>query len=418
MKAGAGKSRIFIPQEVFPLEGCTREETPIHARALVLDYEEKTVIVSLELPSVRNPGDMAALKATAARETGVPVGSVWMCTTHNLSAIHIPPEEEMPQKHGLVLAAVDEAVKSACRAAVRRLRSSKIGIGTGTCDINTSRDIYTNQGWWNGINGVSREDKLLTVFKFESMDGEPLALLYHYPVKCCTAQGAVYPDGTRVCSSELSGVSSTRIEASINAPAIFFMGAAADMVPKLYASYSKADEDGNLVSMDFGLKKGLAVKDELGRILAEAVLEIFERISCRENVPLRQTQVCYEYPGQKFYYEGKPYHPTPDYVYLPGEPQTLEATLLALDNTVLIGIMPETTAITGIQLREKADGFVPLLVSLVNGGKDYMADELSYDRCTFSGTHSVFARGSAERFVADILQRIEEWLRKGNEQDE
>ena len=37
IKAGAGKARIFMPEGLFPLEGYIKEETPIHARALLLD---------------------------------------------------------------------------------------------------------------------------------------------------------------------------------------------------------------------------------------------------------------------------------------------------------------------------------------------------------------------------------------------
>ncbi len=405
VRAGAGKERIRIPERVFPHENYTREESPIHVRVLVLDYGERTAIVSLEMPSVRDAEDMDCLKRCVSETTETKEASIWLCTTHDLCTMHIPPRS-MPEKHDLFLESLLCALRTACLEAMETLQPVKIGIGAGTCDINTSRDVRTNQGWWNGINGVSREDKRLTVFRFENLAGKPVGLLYHYPVKCCTVQSAFYEDGTRVSSSELAGVSSGRIEEALGAPALFFMGAAADMVPKKYAIYCEADEDGNLREINLGVDQGLAIKNELGKELADCVLKTNAGIQCSENMRLAQGQTVYRYPGQKFYNEGKPYHPTPNYVYYPAEDEELEVTALALGDTLLLGMAPEVTATIGLTLREKYAPICPLLVALVNGGKDYLADELSYDRYTYSGTHSVFAKGGAERFVEDVAELI------------
>ncbi len=409
IQAGAGKARIRIPEEVFPQEQYTKEESPIHVRVLLLDDGERTGLVSLEMPSVRDPRDMEALKKCAAAGLACEEKSLWICTTHDLCTMHIPARQEEPEKHDLFLDSLLMALKKACAQAVRTRSPAKIGIGTGTCDINTSRDIRTNQGWWNGLGGESEEDKQLTVFRFEREDGTPIALMYHYPVKCCTVQNAFYEDGTRVSSSELAGESSRIIEEAFGAPAIFLMGAAADMVPKETALYSIADENGDLREIDLGVEEGLKRKNFYGKKLADCVLRTAAGITCRKDVRLAGCQVTYSYPGQQFYNEGRPYHPTPDYVYVPAGEEELEVTALAIGDVLLLGLQPETTAVTGLQLRRKYAPVRPLLVSLVNGGKDYMADELSYERRTMSATHSVFAEGSAEKFVedaADIIRAV------------
>lgn len=407
IKAGAGKARIFMPEGLFPLEGYIKEETPIHARALLLDNGQRTAVLSLELPSVRNTDDMAAIKQWVFEETGAWGDGIWICTTHNLCTIHIPSQKEEPRKHQMFMESLSRAVRQALRSAVKHLQPVQIGMGTGTCDINTSRDIWSRQGWWNGLGGESREDKLLTVLRFESLSGKPVALLYHYPVKCCTVQSAFYPDGSRVSSSELAGRSSTLLEADFDGVALFFMGAAADMVPKQCAVYSKTNGEGNLVDVNLGVAAGLEFKNRLGDILAQRVWEIAGNIVCRTDVKLCRSHKVFFYPGQQFYNGGRPYHPTPDYRYVPSGREELSVNILVLGKTVFFGLMPETTAVTGIELRERAKGFHALLVSLVNGGKDYMADSLSYDRCTFSGTHSVFAKGCAEQFVNDAAGILE-----------
>lgn len=408
LKAGAGISRIKIPEKIFPHENYVAEEDPIHVRVLLLEHSEKTVIVSLELPSVRNENVLKRLKKQTAEITGAREPSVWICTTHNLSTMHIPPEDVMPEKFQLFVSALENALRDACRIAVDHLEYSKMGVAFGTCDINTNRDIESNQGWWNGLNGIGVQDKMLTVFRFENHSGEPIAVLYHYPLKSCSVSGASYPDGTKHSTFEISGESSAFVEKEIGAPAIFFMGAAADMVPGKCAVYCEVDQNGDLRDVNLGIEEGFKIKRELGTKLGSAVCDIARKITCKEEVFICQKQRSFWYKGQKFYNEGRPYHPTPAYKYIPAEDEELKVQVLCLENTVLFGMMPETTAIIGIMLRNRTSPVVSLAVALVDGGKDYMADRQSYDRFTFSGTHSVFARGSAEQFIEDAAKIVQE----------
>ena len=53
-------------------------------------------------------------------------------------------------------------------------------------------------------------------------------------------------------------------------------------------------------------------------------------------------------------------------------------------------------------------GCLPLLVAMVNGGKDYLSDETAYERMTFGAIHSVFARGAAELFLEYAAKLLKE----------
>lgn len=407
--------QIILPAEIFPLEQYIREEDPIHARGIIIEHcrkeeetppeKERFVLISLEIPSVRVEGTLERLKKTAAKASGARMEDIWICMTHNLTTMHIPPRK-MEKKHEIFMQALEDAVAAVCKTALEKMQNVRIGVGFGRCDVNTNRDILTNQGWWNGLDGEGEEDKLLTVYRIESLAGDPVAVLYHYPIKSCTLAGSFYPDGTRISTSEITGESSCLIEARIKAPALFLMGAAADMVPAKCAVYSEADENGDLRDIDLGIDKGLTLKKELGTILGNEVCECFEKIVCEEEVFLYWTKTSFLYKGQQFYNEGRPYHPTPQYRYIPAEDEKLEVEVLCIGSTVIFGLAPETTAVIGRKLRARTDPVVALVVAMVNGGKDYMADELSYERCTFCGTHSVFARGSAERFIDDAARLV------------
>lgn len=406
----------MIPAGIFPLEQYTREVDPIHARGIIFEYSEadsekfscttkKMALISLEIPSVRVEGTMERLKKAVAQTADVSEKNIWICTTHNLTTMHIPPRD-MKDKHEEFMKALENAVISVCKKAIREMKNVRIGVGFTTCDVNTNRDIKTNQGWWNGLQGEGEEDKLLTVYRIEDEAGIPVAVLYHYPIKSCTVTGSFYPDHTRVSTSEITGESSRLIEEKTKAVAIFLMGAAADMVPAKCAVYSIADANGDLKDIDLGIKKGLEYKNELGAILGNEVCTCLEKIICKEDVFLYWTRKQFWYRGQQFYNGGRPYHPTPDYKYVPAEDEELVVDVLCIGDTVIFGLAPETTAVIGRKLRERTNPVIALVAAMVNGGKDYMADELSYERCTFSGTHSVFSRGTAEQFIEDAAKLV------------
>jgi hypothetical protein len=58
LRAGPGRAIIELPEDLFPTEGFTGVQDPLHARALLLDGGTRIVVVSLELVSI--PDDLVA----------------------------------------------------------------------------------------------------------------------------------------------------------------------------------------------------------------------------------------------------------------------------------------------------------------------------------------------------------------------
>ena len=405
--AGAGKARIILAPELFPLEQFTGEHDFIHVRSVIIKKEKTVVIVSIEIPSVRSKEVMEKLRDIVIEETGAGTEDIWICTTHNLSTVHIPDSQSLQKKHEIYVRELYKACRAAVQAAKKDLREAWMGYAVTTLAINTSRDIHTKQGWWNGLRGESQEDHELTVLKLEDDRKCPIAVLIQYPMKPWAANGAVDEEGKRLSTSEISGYACQRVEEKLGGTAVYFMGSAADMVPLKSACYAETDENGNLREVNLGVESGLQFVSEEGKALGDAVIDAASEISMKKEVLFKSEKKSFRYPGQKFYYEGRPYRPTPDHIFYPAEEEGLDVNMLCLDRCVLLGMAPETTAVLGIKLRESV-GIRALLCSLVNGGKDYLADELSYERKTFCATHSVFARGVGEQFIKDAGKWITE----------
>lgn len=410
LRAGAGKSQIRYPAEFFPQEHICGIRDCVHARAVLLEYSQRVLIVSLELPSLRPFTLVDEMREKLEGLTGIDRENIWICMTHNLSGPHVPDRDSQPEKYEIHMGAVWEAVKDACGQAAGNVREARLGIGTGEAFVNGNRDIYTNQGWWMGAGGEGVSDKTLTVFLLETPDKEPIAVLYHYALKPSAAEGIHMENGMRLLTSDVSGMCSRCIEKKTGVPALFFMGAAGDQVPRKKGFYGTKDEYGNLKEVDLG-EKAYEFVDELGEELGEAVVKTVGKIRCsRKASVMRILHRSYWLPGQKPYSGGRPYRPVLQYQYIPDMRQELKAEILCLGDAVLFGLQPETTAVIGIELRKRTY-LKPLLIAMVNGGKDYMADQSAYDRNTFAGTHSVFARGAAEEFLdraEELLKELEE----------
>lgn len=413
-RAGAGEAELNFPEGYFPHDNCSGEYNKLHARAILLEAQEKVLIVSLELPSLRPFSIVDDMRLLLSQKTGVPVERVWLCMTHDLSAPHVPNAETMPEKHEMHLAAVRGSILEAAEQAVAGLREARLGIGVGQSFVNTNRDVYTNQGWWMGINGDGPSDKTLTVLKLEGTDGTPIALMYHYALKSSAMEGAWMENGMHLSTSEVSGRASLVVEEKYGVPALFFMGAAGDQVPRKKAQYYTADENGDLKEVNLGAQ-GYDFIEELGCELGRDVCAVAEGIVCtQEQSTLRYEHRCWTFKGQQFYNGGRPYRPTLTYEYIPGPDQELPVELLCLGDVALFGLKPETSTSIGMKLREMAPGWKPCMIAMVNGGKDYISDQLAYDRFTFGGTHSVFARGSAEQFLEKAAALLNEQILRLN----
>lgn len=399
LKAGAGISVIDFPDGYFPHDRFRGVYDDIHARAIYLEQDEKILIISAELPSIRPFELIDGIRGRLSEQLDIPLKNVWFCATHDLTAPHVPAKASDPVKFNIHLEAINRAVFDAAAQAVGSAGPSLASLGKGLSNVNTNRDIPSNQGWWFGLNGPGPVDRELYVLKFESPDYKPIGFIYHYAVKSNTVEDAVDEAGERYVTSELTGHASKIIEARCGAPCMFLMGAAADLVPRLKGQFFAADENGDLVEHNLG-KKGYEYVESLGAELGQNIADVID------SMPLPQTPASLEVLEATWTFEGKLFERNPEdgkpqkeRIYKEGPAQKLPVSILKIAGAAIIGMKPETQAEIGMKLKSKTKDVVPLVTAMVNGGMDYLPDEASFEHHTFAAAHSTFARGSAEQFV-------------------
>lgn len=407
LKAGAGKAVINYPAEFFPQENFGGIHDEIHGRALLLEQKEKVLILSLELPSIRPNRLVEEVRKEIGEYWGLKINRIWLCVTHNLSAPHVPTQEINQDKYEIHMNAIKSAINEAVKQAQKSLKPARVEVCMGSADINVNRDIETADGWWQGINPDGDSDKSVIAVKFIDENDKCIGAFFHYAVKSTTLAGALMKNGFRYVTADVTGEACRYAENRWKAPVLFFMGAAADQEPIKRADYFEVDNNGKPKYVNLG-EKGFEFVKELGEILGREVAGIMEKGKEINISEVKCVHLSWMLQGQKFWTEGKPYHPVKEYEFIPSEMEELSVEVLILGPVVLFGMKPESTAIIGKKLREENPEYIPLMIAMVNGGKDYLSDKSAYHRLTFGGTHSVFAEGGAELFLEKAHEFLEE----------
>lgn len=412
--AGAGFAEITFPDGYFPGEEFQAEHDSLGARVVVLSSGVlRTTIVSFELPSIRPFELIDDFRSYIGELTSTPPENVWVSVTHNVSAPHVP----RPEHHnGIVrremhLEAARTAAKKAALQAVEDMRPAKTGSAYGTCDINANRDICCPGGWFVGVGGDGPSDKTTTVLSIRDMEDRPIAILYSYAVKSAVIEYEVMSDGKRYSTHELSGVASRLLEEEFGAPALYFMGAAADQNPKVTA-FHKVYEDGTLKEIHLR-EEGFRLVEKYGTQLAKDISSTVHNIACYDRTPVMECTVQkFMLPGQRIEFEHPPVEPVTELEYLPDVDQELLAHVIRIGDMVILGLKPEITCVTGTALRDRCPAPYLMIADMVNGGQGYLPDEREYGRHIYEAYHAPFAQGAAERFVEEMTIALTEIVRK------
>lgn len=411
--AGAGSTIIRFPEEYFPIEGFKGIHDDVSARVLVLEEKIRFVFVSLELPSLKPQGLIDQLREWIGCQAKCPAKQVWIAVTHNTSAPHVPHaslrdenEEKIEEKRKYHMDAVKEAIKESLQKALGAMRRARMGVGTGESDVNINRDILTARGWWVGRNPEGFSDKTLTVIKVEALDGEPLAVLFHYAVKSMVIDDAPMMDGWRYSSADFTGETCRILEQKLKAPVFFLMGASADQAPREMTYYYEADANGEPYKVN-RMNRGFTLMEQLGQELGRDVETVLSSVRCNISNPnIRREEMKFTFDGQKIQTGN---YPVSEWKWEKDGKRDVITELLCLDQLVLIGTKPEIMARTGTEIRKKSPFSYSLLLTMVNGNQNYMAEHSAFERYTFEALHSCVAAGAAEEYtfqLGEMLTRL------------
>ena len=391
MKVGVGKAKIVFPEELFPVEGFDGVHDDPFFRIVVIEQKEKIAIASIEIVKLEPP-HMEEIRSIISEETGVEKDRIWLHMNHNLTTPHSPEQNRLKDGDTRQIEPLVEIYNKA--------------INDAECDINESRDVKGDMGWWTGIHGTGPTDHRMKVVSFRSTEGRHIASMISYPVKPMAIDNTGMNDWNRKVSGDLTGVACGIVEEATGAPAMFMMPAAGDQGPvkqSWYNEFNEAEDATHVV--DKGVEYGLAAAKELGSIMGAKALEADKNAVC-EEADIRWMKTIFSWPeqtrgGRLIYPVAKEkLHPTGNNWDIP-----ISAITLSSD-TAFVFTKPEMSCITGMRLYEQSPYKNTLLVTMTDGDMKYMPNLEAYEQGLWEAANSMCMPGGAEEMTKEALQML------------
>jgi len=393
--AGAAKVDI-TPQDVTGLTNLWRRpfegvHDPIFVRALVLDNGmHRAAIVAADLVEF---GDTLELRKRVEQETGIPVANIIITASHDHNAPRVGTTTPgaTAQQGGPATASYTEEVYGKIIDAVRQARAAlqpaRMGLGKGKADVNTNRDFFTTEGWRLGSNPDGPSDKTVWVLQFESLAGEPLALLINYAV-----HSVFMGPENRLVTGDLAGAVERHVERSYGdkVVALWTLGPAGDQNPR----YMNHGPDRRENEADYQLM------DALGRILAEEVLQAAGRIErWPAEVRIEADERVVSCPARIPSRDGK----NLGMAVQPVDALNLRLGLLLLDQVALTWVSGEVVTRIYWHLQRESPLANTILITIANDRVGYIVDDASYCTPTFESTATPLQPGHAESAIVNGL---------------
>ena len=364
---------------------------PIYVRALVLDDGTQTAaLVAADLVEF---GDTLSLRQRISGELGIAADHVILTASHDHNAprVGLVTPGSSAQVGGSGTAAYTERVYGqileALRLAKAAMQPARVGIGAGKSDVNINRDEYTTQGWILGNNSDGPSEKTVWVVRFDSLAGEPIALLLNYAVHAVV----LGPENTLV-TGDIAGAAERFVERYYKEKvvALWTIGPAGDQNPRYMAWDGRKDrEDGYPLMNALGQVVGeevVRVTGRIGRMAANAHLDAAERvITCPAQVPIRQRQ-----SGAT----------------LKAETLDIRLGLIMLNEIALTGVSGEVVTNIYTSLRRVSPVTGTIMITMANDRVGYIPDDASYDTQAFEVTGTPLQRGCAESGIVNGLTEM------------
>jgi neutral ceramidase len=383
----------------------------IYSRAIVIDNGSATAaLITVDAGGVPD-AIWQAVSKQIENELGIPAKNVFLSATHSHS---VPGQPAGPYTQKIV-----ESV----RVAKQRLAPARIGYGTGVSYINVNRNIIDpkTRRWWEGPNYEGASDKTVAVIKFETLNGEPLAVYYNY------AMHGVAAGQLDLVSGDAPGTTSKYIEDSFDDKivALWSSGAAGDQNPIYFQQtydlreirikdYAKRGQDISNSMPPGG--QGLNKKDptviklmnqqkqmilSMGQFLGEEVMHVMrgmERMDSSIQVDGKfKTVSC---PGRERTNEGRAGFPGE---YKEAGPVEIRLGLLALGDIMIGAVNAEVFNPIAERLKKESPYARTMMATLTNGSarSGYIPHDAGFGMYTFEVLSSRLQPGCAESAIVN-----------------
>ena len=388
---------------------------PIYARALVMDNgAASAAIVTLDLVEY---GSSLPVRERIERELAIPMERILVTSSHAHNAPRGGPitpgtssAQGRPYSTPAYTQQVDDSILDALRRAKASLQQGRVGIGTGRADVNVYRNVYTPKGWGGGANPEGPSDKTVWVVKFESLSGEPIALLMNYAV-----HSVLGGTDNALVTGDLAGAVERFVERRFQdkVVAMWTMGPAGDQNPKYDIDLPVSGKDKPPAK---NRELAYEAMDALGQILGVEVIQTASRIermtpvahiaaaerivSCPTKPPSQPppqppSGASAGAPSGRFGTLKGPVTPQ----LTPLTAMDLHLQLIRINQIAITGVSGEVFTNIYWHLKKDSPFTNTIMVTMANDRIGYIADDADYDRIR----NASLARGCAENAIVDNL---------------
>jgi hypothetical protein len=391
LRAGAAKVDITpAPDAALPMsgyggrtEGFKGIHDDLNVRAIVVDDgSRQAAVIGCEIIGVSHTFWEKMMERVTS-ETRIPRDNIIVASVHTHAAPAIGTygeraEGDVARRRAEYTQKFEDAVVTAVRSAQANLQPARVGFGTGKVTVNMNRRARTADGGWmlgNNPDGVS--DKTVAVIKFETLSGQPLAILSNYGV-----HGTVLGSGNLQISSDLPGAASRVVEKRYggNVVSPWTSAAAGDQDP-IYR-----------VGTDF---RNVAA---LGQILGEEVIRVAESIRTSPRARVRGMQKVVTCPGKRTVQSPGPGR---EYKIEDADPVPIRLSLLVLNDIAIAGVSGEVLTNISLRLKRESPFNRTIMVTHANGSSGYLPDDAAYDQVSYEITATRVKRGCAEDAIVN-----------------
>ncbi len=389
----AGASRIVItpaPDAALPMSGYSGRKAgfksihdDLHVRAIVVeDGMNQAALIACEVIGISS--DLwQRIAERLTRETAIPRDNIILAAVHTHAAPAIGTyaesvEGDAARRRAEYIQMFEDAVLTAVRQAKANLQPAKVGFGIGKANVNMNRRARNAYGGWmlgNNPDGVS--DKTVAVTKFETMSGQPLAVLANYGV-----HGTVLGEDNMQISSDLPGATSRVVEQHYG-----------DTVVSSWTSAAAGDQDPIYrVGTDF------TEVAALGQILGEEVIRVADSIRTSPNARIRGLQKVVTCPGKRTVQSpGR----NREYKFEDADPVSIRLSLLVIKDIAIAGVSGEVLTNISLRLKREAPFNRTMMITHANGSSGYLPDDAAYDQVSYEITATRVKRGCAESAIVN-----------------
>lgn len=383
----------------------------LYSRAIVLENgNARAALITVDAGAVPD-AVWKGVSEQVEKDLGIPARNVLLTATHT----HSVPGQTGPDYVRKIVESVQEAQE--------RLAPARVGYGAGVSYINVNRNMIDPQTrrWWEGPNYDGPSDKTVAVMKFETLNGEPIAVYYNY------AMHAVTVGQLDLVSADAPGTTSKYIEDSLDNKivALWSSGAAGDQNPIYFQQtfdlrdirikdYAKRGIDianamppggQGLNKKDPVVKKLMDQQKQMivsmGQFLGEEVLHVMRGMERTDSdVEISGGVKTVSCPGRTRINAGRAGF---EGTYKDADPVEIKLGLLRIGDIVIGAVNAEVFNLIAQRLKKESPYARTMMATLTNGmaRSGYIPNDAAYGMDTFEVLSSRLKPGCAEDAIVN-----------------